>query len=239
MGGASVFHRRPHRHARAAERRGAQSRALGATALWRACSSQTTVDGLAQWSSVPVINALSDLFHPCQALADVLTIRERFGALHGLQAGLHRRRQQRRAVADARRGAARHGLRARLPRRIRARPARSSRRREGLARGLGRIDSDFRTIRPQPSTGAHAVYTDVWASMGQEAGSRQAQARRFIAYQVNRRAASQQAASGRGLHALPARQTRRRSDRRGDGISPRRWCSTRPRTGCTRRRRCC
>ena len=33
--------------------------------------SQNTVDELAQWSSVPVINALSDLYHPCQALADV------------------------------------------------------------------------------------------------------------------------------------------------------------------------
>src|ERR1017187_448605 len=46
---------------------------------------QSTVEGLAQWSSVPVINALSDAFHPCQALADVLTIRERFGTLNGLK----------------------------------------------------------------------------------------------------------------------------------------------------------
>jgi len=46
---------------------------------------QTTVEGLAQWSSVPVINALSDAFHPCQALADVLTIRQRFGELKGLK----------------------------------------------------------------------------------------------------------------------------------------------------------
>ena len=40
---------------------------------------QSTVDGLAQWSRVPVINALSDLYHPCQALADMQTIREHFG----------------------------------------------------------------------------------------------------------------------------------------------------------------
>src|ERR1051326_4309102 len=39
---------------------------------------QTTVEDLAQWSRVPVINALSDLYHPCQALADMQTIRERF-----------------------------------------------------------------------------------------------------------------------------------------------------------------
>src|ERR1700693_1860133 len=41
--------------------------------------SQSTIDELAQWSSVPVINALSDLYHPCQALADMLTIKERLG----------------------------------------------------------------------------------------------------------------------------------------------------------------
>ena len=48
---------------------------------------QSTVDGLAEWSRVPVINALSDLYHPCQALADIQTIRERFGgaSLHGLK----------------------------------------------------------------------------------------------------------------------------------------------------------
>src|ERR1017187_6920408 len=47
--------------------------------------SQTTVDELAKWSKVPVINALSDLYHPCQALADTQTLRERFGDLRGLK----------------------------------------------------------------------------------------------------------------------------------------------------------
>jgi ornithine carbamoyltransferase len=44
---------------------------------------QATVEGLAEWSSVPVINALSDLYHPCQALGDAQTLRERFGELKG------------------------------------------------------------------------------------------------------------------------------------------------------------
>ena len=47
--------------------------------------SQSTVEELAHWSSAPVINALSDLYHPCQALADVFTLRERFGELRGLK----------------------------------------------------------------------------------------------------------------------------------------------------------
>ena len=44
----------------------------------------TPIDELAHWSSVPVINALSDLYHPCQALADMQTLREHFGDVRGL-----------------------------------------------------------------------------------------------------------------------------------------------------------
>jgi ornithine carbamoyltransferase len=46
---------------------------------------QKTVDDLARWSGVPVINALSDMWHPCQALADVQTLREHFGSVRGLK----------------------------------------------------------------------------------------------------------------------------------------------------------
>src|SRR5690348_17353788 len=46
---------------------------------------QKTVDELARWSSVPVINALSDMYHPCQALADMQAIREHFGRIQGLK----------------------------------------------------------------------------------------------------------------------------------------------------------
>src|ERR1700691_3537978 len=46
---------------------------------------QSTIEELAKWSHVPVINALSDRFHPCQILADVLTLRERFGRLDGVK----------------------------------------------------------------------------------------------------------------------------------------------------------
>jgi ornithine carbamoyltransferase len=46
---------------------------------------QATIEGLAEWSRVPVINALSDMFHPCQALADVQTVLERFGRFDGLK----------------------------------------------------------------------------------------------------------------------------------------------------------
>src|SRR5262245_52477377 len=44
---------------------------------------QSTIDELAKWSRVPVINALSDVYHPCQALADMLTLQEKLGSLKG------------------------------------------------------------------------------------------------------------------------------------------------------------
>src|SRR5271165_5546170 len=45
---------------------------------------QKTVDGLALWSGVPVINALSDMYHPCQAIADMQNIREHLGSTRGI-----------------------------------------------------------------------------------------------------------------------------------------------------------
>src|SRR6266404_5292564 len=47
--------------------------------------SQETIDQLAHWSGVPVINALSDMYHPCQALADIMTLKEQYGKLRGLK----------------------------------------------------------------------------------------------------------------------------------------------------------
>ncbi len=44
---------------------------------------QSTVDELARWATVPVVNALSNEHHPCQALADLMTLRERFGSIEG------------------------------------------------------------------------------------------------------------------------------------------------------------
>src|SRR5579875_658294 len=47
--------------------------------------SQETIEELARWSGIPVINALSDLYHPCQALADIFTLKEHFEKLRGLK----------------------------------------------------------------------------------------------------------------------------------------------------------
>ena len=162
---------------------------------------QETLDELAANAAVPVVNALSDKFHPCQALADFFTLEERFGNLRGLKlayvgdgnnmchsllsigarAGVHLRiatpegyEPDTGVVAEAKRA------------------ARESR---------GKIEI-FRS--PQEAvTGAQAVYTDVWASMGQESESAQREIA-FAGYQVNEQLFAQAAPDAVFLHCLPA-----------------------------------
>lgn len=143
---------------------------------------QCTVEELAEWSSVPVINALSDRFHPCQALADMLTFREHFGGFSG------------RALAFVGDGnnvahslllsAARLGMdfRVATPSGYAPDPAIAKQ-----ARDLARESGARILITTDPCaavTGADAVYTDVWASMGQEHESAERQ-EIFRPYQVN------------------------------------------------------
>ena len=123
----------------------------GSTASWRACSRRTPSTGWRTGRSVPVINALSDLFHPCQALADMQTMRERFGELQGLKLAF---------VGDGNnvahslmltRAAAGDGFRAGLPAGLHAESRhRGAGRRAG--RGFRRVARRSRTTRPRRST---------------------------------------------------------------------------------------
>jgi ornithine carbamoyltransferase len=159
--------------------------------------SQHTVDELAEWSSVPVINALSDLYHPCQALADVMTIAERFGTLDGLKLAF---------IGDGNNvahslmlTAGRMGVHVAI-----ASPKSYAPNAEIAARAaeLGRI-----TITEDPAEalrGAHAVYTDVWTSMGQE-DQFAARAAVFATYQVNEDLFAQARPDAVFMHCLPAK----------------------------------
>ena len=203
---------------------------------------QADVEALAAAATVPVINALTDDHHPCQALADLLTLREHFGQLEGVARRLHRRRQQRRALADGGRRARRHGH-PRSP----ARPATSPTPRSSTAQRSARANGGRVRVVHDPReavAGAHAVYTDVWVSMGDEAEQR-APARRRSRATRSTPALMAQAAAGRRVPALPARPPRRGGRRRGDrrpavarvrsrpptGCRPSRPCSTRSSTG--------
>ena len=164
--------------------------------------SQQTVEDLAAWSGVPVINALSDMYHPCQALADVLTVRERFGRLSGLKIAF---------VGDGNNVAQSlmlTGLRLGMDFAL-ACPEGYSPNPDLVdqAEGLAAVSGASLLITHDPAqalAGAHAVYTDVWASMGQE---HEAILRKkaFHAYQVNEQLFGMARADAIFMHCLPAK----------------------------------
>jgi ornithine carbamoyltransferase len=162
---------------------------------------QETVEELAQWSAVPVINALSDKFHPCQALADFLTLEERFGRLQGLKLAF---------IGDGNNVA--HSLMLNAARlgvdMVVASPPGYEPNGEvaGVARELAALTGCTLRLSYDPFEAvqeAHAVYTDVWASMGQES---EAEERRmvFAPYQVTSRLMEQARPEAVFMHCLPA-----------------------------------
>lgn len=157
--------------------------------------SQQTIDELAHWSSVPVINALSDLYHPCQALADAQALRECFGGWEGLKIAF---------VGDGNNVA--HSLMLTLGRLgaevVVATPPDYAPRAEivAAAQRLGHVSV---THDPYSAVdGAHAVYTDVWASMGQE-DQAAARSAAFAPYQVNAALMSRARPEAVFMHCLP------------------------------------
>ena len=170
---------------------------------------QGTIEELARWSSVPVINALSDLYHPCQALADFFTLKEKFGALRGLKLAF---------VGDGNNVS--HSLMLEAARlgvdmAIATPPAYApSAEIVATAQGLAAAAGSTLALVRDPADavdGAHAVYTDVWASMGQE-GEAAKRRKAFARYQVTE---SLMAAAQPGavfMHCLPAHRGEEVSD---------------------------
>jgi ornithine carbamoyltransferase len=163
---------------------------------------QTTVDGLARWSAVPVINALSDLYHPCQALADMMTLREQFGELRGLKLAF---------VGDGNNvahslmlSATRLGVDFTIatPRGYEPSPEIVAQA-EGLAATSG-VSMRVLNDPEEAVAGAHAVYTDVWASMGQEKESAR-RMKAFADFQVNEVLFSLARPDAVFMHCLPAK----------------------------------
>ncbi len=127
--------------------------------------SQKELEEYAEWSTIPVINALTDLEHPCQALADYLTIQEKFGKLEGINLSY---------IGDGNNVAnslmicgAMLGVNVKIcsPKGFEADTKIVEK-----AKSLSEFDSTI-TICNDPLNAvkeAHVVYTDVWASMGQE-----------------------------------------------------------------------
>ena len=142
------------------------------------------VEELASWSEVPVINMLTAEHHPCQALADLLTLREAFGRLAGLKLAY---------VGDGNNVARSLVILGGLAgvEVVVAAP-------DGYA-----LDGDTVTDPREAVAGAQAVYTDVWVSMGDE---ETADARRsaLAPYRVDAALLEAAAPDAIALHCLPA-----------------------------------
>jgi ornithine carbamoyltransferase len=164
--------------------------------------SQNTIDDLAHWSNVPVINALSDRYHPCQALADVFTLQERFGDVRGLKLAF---------VGDGNNVAhslmlasLRLGMNFSLASPVGYEPDAEI---VAQAEALAAVAGGQLVITHNASeavAGAQAVYTDVWASMGQE-HEKETRLADFAPYQVNGALIRQAAPEAIFLHCLPAK----------------------------------
>jgi ornithine carbamoyltransferase len=163
---------------------------------------QKTVDDLARWAKVPVVNALSDTWHPCQVLADMQTLRERFGSLRGLRLAFFGDGNN--VAQSLMLNAASLGMDFAI-----ANPPKYD-----MSAG---VIAEARTIAAETGTkitltsdpaeaarGAHALYTDVWASMGAE---NEAAERRtaFADYQVDDELFHYAEPNAVFMHCLPAK----------------------------------
>lgn len=162
---------------------------------------QVIVDEYSRWSSIPVINALTNEEHPCQALADLLTLKEKWGDLRGHSIAY---------IGDGNNVASSLAVTA---------TALGMDVRIASPKGYGLpepVVSDASTRAAQTggkltlvhkpeeaAAGAEAIYTDVWTSMGQE---REAEARRiaFEGYQLNMALVAKGAPGAFVMHDLPA-----------------------------------
>jgi ornithine carbamoyltransferase len=157
---------------------------------------------LAKFGSKPVINGLSDLLHPCQALADFFTLRERFGSLSGLKLAY---------VGDGNNvchelmiGAARLGVEivVATPKGFEPNPLIT----KSTARDAQKTGTPPAKIVNDPEAavaGARAVYTDVWTSMGQEKDAEKRKAA-FAGFTVNAALMAKAAGDAVFMHCLPA-----------------------------------
>jgi len=169
---------------------------------------------LAKWSSIPVINGLSDYNHPCQGLADALTILENFGSLKGLNVTF---------VGDGNNVAvslfhicAKLGANFTL-----SSPEGYDMVPEAIelgkkfARESG-SSVDFQRDPHAAVKNAHVIYTDTWTSMGQEAETEKRKAV-FPPYQVNKQLVSEADKDVIVLHCLPAHRGQELTDEVADG----------------------
>ena len=157
---------------------------------------QSEVEDLAKYGTIPVINGLTDYCHPCQVLADLMTVREKKGTFKGLKMCF---------IGDGNNmanslmvGAVKMGMSFSIACPDGYEPD------EKLMAWAGENGSFTLTRSPlEAAEGADVIYTDVWASMGQEE-ERVQRERAFAGYQVNARLMQAAQPDAMVLHCLPA-----------------------------------
>jgi len=172
------------------------------------------VQELAKWASVPVINGLSDYNHPCQGMADALTIQEKFGKLEGLNVSF---------VGDGNNVAvslmhvsALLGANFSIasPEGYELKPPAVE-----IGQRLAKASGSRITLLRDPhqaAKGAHVIYTDTWTSMGQEQETK-IRERVFPPYQVNAALVSEADKDVIVMHCLPAHRGQEITDEVADG----------------------
>lgn len=172
------------------------------------------VERLAQYATVPVINGLTDLLHPCQVLSDLFTLKERRGRMKGLQVAF---------IGDGNNvcnswlfGAARTGVHFTV-----ACPKGYEPNREVLAKALEDAKATGAKLRiihdpSEAAKGADVLYADVWTSMGQEE-ERARRMRDFQGFQVNQALVKLAKREVLVMHCLPAHRGEEITDAVMDG----------------------
>lgn len=169
---------------------------------------------LARWASVPVINGLSDYNHPCQAMADALTIQEEFGGLKGLKVAF---------VGDGNNVAVslmhicvKLGAHFSIasPEGYDLVPKAVDAAREFAAESGSRLS--FMRDPEEAVSQADVIYTDTWTSMGQEEETKQRE-KVFPPYQVNERLVDRAKPRAIVMHCLPAHRGQEITDDVADG----------------------
>ena len=172
------------------------------------------IEELARHASVPVINGLTDLHHPCQALADYLTMRERFGKTKGLKIAY---------LGDG--NNVLHSLMlvgALIGGAVGAAGAPGFEPDEGVVEKTRELADasgasvDLSSDVQRATEGAHAVYTDVWVSMGQESEADRRK-KALVPYQVNEAAFRNAEPDAIFMHCLPAHRGEEVEDEMIDG----------------------
>lgn len=172
------------------------------------------VERLAQYATIPVINGLTNLLHPCQVLGDMFTLREKRGRLEGLRVAF---------IGDGNNvcnswlyGAAKMGIHLTV-----ACPKGYEPHRDVLAKARAEVEATQASLEiihdpMRAAKGADVVYTDVWTSMGHEE-QRAKRMRDFQGFQVNQTLVKSARTDAMVMHCLPAHRGEEITDEVMDG----------------------